>query len=212
MRYHRPIRNSTKRRNPNTAYVILKIRRTSIKIIQVYAPMTAYDDEDIELFYEDISNAMEEHKNRLILVIRDFNAKLGRKLNKEETKIGDFGYGQRNDRGATLMNYLEEKHLYAMNSFYKKKPQRKWTWISPNGSTKNEIDYILSTERYIIKDVTVLNRFTTGSDHWMVRAKISVDGNYEMKRKIIKTWDLVDRNKLGQYKEIYKDLLKEQLT
>lgn len=49
--------------------------------------------------------------------------------------------------------------------FKKKKPQRNWTWISPNGKTRNEIDFILSNERAIIKDVTVLNRVTTGSDH-----------------------------------------------
>lgn len=48
----------------------------------------------------------------------------------------------------------------------------------PNESTKNEIDYIPSTSN---KDVTVLDRFTIGSDHRMIRAKISTDGNYKIK-------------------------------
>lgn len=33
------------------------------------------------------------------------------------------------------------------NDFYKKIPQRKWTWIAPNGHTTNEIDYILTKNK-----------------------------------------------------------------
>lgn len=59
-----------------------------------------------------------------------------------------------------------------MNLFYKKKSLQKWTCPSPNGITKDEIDYIRSTEKYIIKGGTVLNKFTTDSRHRMVRAKV----------------------------------------
>ncbi|KAI8430300.1 hypothetical protein MSG28_000610 [Choristoneura fumiferana] len=38
-----------------------------------------------------------------------------------------------------------------------KKPQKMWTWRSPDGKTKNQIDYILSSKRYIFEDVDVIN-------------------------------------------------------
>ena len=46
------------------------------------------------------------------------------------------------------MNLRKGKHLYCMNTFFKKTPQRKWTWRSPNGSVKNETDYILTNNRH----------------------------------------------------------------
>lgn len=67
------------------------------------------------------------------------------------------------------------------------------------------------TEKYIIKDVTVLNRFTIGSDHRMVRIKICIDANLEMKRKM-KENEQIFITKLAQKKTIYKKRLKEQLT
>lgn len=52
------------------------------------------------------------------------------------------------------MRYLEEQNLCAMNRFFKKKPKRMWTCIAPNLITKDEIDYILSSSRPILRDVT----------------------------------------------------------
>lgn len=56
------------------------------------------------------------------------------------------------------------------------------------------------TEKYIIKDVTVLNRFTIGSDHRMVRIKICIDANLEMKRKM-KENEQIFITKLAQKKD-----------
>jgi len=42
-----------------------------------------------------------------------------------------------------------------MNTFFQKKPQRRWTWKSPGGTARNEIDYILSSSKDICTDVSV---------------------------------------------------------
>lgn len=70
-----------------------------------------------------------------------------------------------------LLDFLLQHRLYAMNTFFKKAPHRKWTWSSPDGVTKNEIDYIITNKREIVNDVTVLNKLLTGSDNRMVRAR-----------------------------------------
>lgn len=79
-----------------------------------------------------------------------------------------------------------------MNSFFHKKPHRRWTWKSPDGRTKNEIDYFITDKRYIFRDVTVLNKFAKSSDHRMVRATIILNTNYErhkmIRKKQSKTW------------------------
>ena len=50
--------------------------RYKIKIIQVYAPTSAYDDEDVERFYEDVE-AIKKHKKTNTLIVGDFTAKDG---------------------------------------------------------------------------------------------------------------------------------------
>ena len=57
-----------------------------------------------------------------------------------------------------------------------------WTWRSPNLTTKNMIDYILTDFPKYFKDVSVLNRLNTGSDHRLVRAKINVRLQEERKK------------------------------
>ncbi|XP_063825298.1 craniofacial development protein 2-like [Ostrinia nubilalis] len=95
----------------------------------------------------------------------DFNAKLGMRSD-DELRVGQFGCGQRNPRGQRLAEFLEKEDLFAMNSFFQKPPHRKWTWMSPDGSTKNEIDFIMTTKRRIFSDVSVINRAIRSIDNY----------------------------------------------
>lgn len=86
-----------------------------------------------------------------------------------------------------------------MNSFFKKSEKRRWTWRSPNSNTKNEIDYVLTNEKLTVKDVSALNRFDTGSDHRLVRAKIEINLKRE-RNKLIKIHFIIShiRNNSGK--------------
>ena len=101
------------------------------------------------------------------MIIGDFNAKVGQNV-AGESCIGKFGVGERNDRGELLVSFAEKHNLKVMNTFFQKRKGRKWTWKSPNGATKNEIDFILGDKNNSIKNVTVINKVNIGSDHRMV--------------------------------------------
>ncbi|CAG9114637.1 unnamed protein product [Plutella xylostella] len=164
------------------AYLILRIsKRYSMKVIQVYAPTSKHTDDEVELAYEDVSSALRKFTTHFTVVMGDFNAKLG-KQEGGETKVGSHGFGVRNHRGQMLADFLEKEGLYMMNSFYKKKPQRKWTWISPDGKTKNEIDFILTDKKHIFNDVSVISRVKTGSDHRLVRGTLNINCKIERSR------------------------------
>ncbi|XP_072378445.1 uncharacterized protein [Diabrotica undecimpunctata] len=190
-------------------YLILKLNeRRSIKIIQVYAPKTSHSNEEIENFYEDINRAIEKDKTRHLILMGDFNAKLGFKGDNAEVAMGSFGYGEQNDRGGVLLHFLLHHQLYVMNTFFKKNQQRKWTWASPYGITKNEIDFII-TNRNIVQDVTVINKITVGSDHRLVRSKIIINIRRE------RTAMITERNS-NKWKSIedrvaYQNLLTSEL-
>ena len=51
-----------------------------------------------------------------------------------------------------------------MNTMFRQKTERRWTWKSPNGVTKTEIDYILTNRPDIVTDVTVINQVNIGCD------------------------------------------------
>lgn len=83
--------------------------------------------------------------------------------------MGDYGYGERNERGEKLKEWLWQQGLCACNSLFSKNKNKKWTWKSPDGKTKNEIDFILTNKKAIVEDVSVLNKFEYNSDHRLVR-------------------------------------------
>ena len=112
-------------------------------------------EEEGEDLYEEIQKILDSSKSHYKIVMGDFNAKVGTKQSSD-TKVGNFGFGKRNKRGEKLVEFSEANRLFISNIFFKKPPQRKWTWKGPNG-TKNEIDYVLSNNREILQDVSVLN-------------------------------------------------------
>jgi len=158
------------------AYVIIRLNsKLKMKIIQAYAPTSTAEVEEIDQFYEDINGALTVPGCSQTFLVGDFNAKVSKRMDEAEDVIGPFGIGLRNERGSTLVNFLLQHRLYLMNSFFQKKEHRRWTWISPDGQTKNEIDFIISNKKNVVTDVTVLNSCTIGSDHRMVRATVRID-------------------------------------
>lgn len=193
-------------------YVCLKLNnKYSLKIIQAYAPTSTYTNEEVEEFYEDISRAIEENRTQYTMVIGDFNAKLGKREDEAEIAVGPYGFDERNERGEMLLNFLHQQNLFATNTFFPGKKQRKWTWMSPDGNTRNEIDYILSKNMNIVHNVTVLNSFTTGSDHRMVRAKVVI--NTKVARSVmVKKRAVTNVEMLMAQQEEFIDQMREDLS
>jgi len=191
----------TKSISDRVMYVCMKVNsKYSIKVIQAYAPTSTHDDEEVETFYEDITTAIDENRSHYQYLVGDFNAKLGKREEESEISIGKFSYDQRNERGETLLNFLQQHNLFAMNSFFTGKKQRKWTWASADGTTKNEIDFITTNQKSTVKNVTVLNKFTTGSDHRMVRAKVVLNTKFQ-RAKLVKKSDTIDVKRLKELSE-----------
>ena len=143
-------------------------KRYQLRCAQVYLPTTSYPGAEIEKVYEEIDNIIINSKAHYNIVMGDFNAKVG-PGEIGETCTGSYGMGTRNTRGDMLVEFAERHKLKIMNTFFKKRLNRRWTWISPNGATKNEIDYIMTDRPDIFLHVSVINSFNTGSDHRMIR-------------------------------------------
>lgn len=73
-------------------------------------------------------------------------------------------------------------HLYC--TFFQKPKQGKWTWKSPDGFTKNEIDYVISNVKPVCKDDSVLNKIHTGSRHKVIGVGFKLDLQKERNKLI----------------------------
>ena len=84
--------------------------KTSLQIIQVYAPTCDHDSETVELFYEELEKAIDKKACSHYIVMSDFNAKIGVRNTNDKMKCsGPFGTGNRNERGERLLDFAEKK-------------------------------------------------------------------------------------------------------
>lgn len=190
-------------------FVILSIGNVRIRIIQVYAPTSSCSEPEIEEFYEKLQEVLEENNAGGIktFVIGDLNAKLGRRK-QDENQLGEYGYGERNRRGQRLLEFASQNGFYVINSFFQAKD--KWTWISPNGKIKNEIDFILTREKKLVQNFEVLDQPNVGSDHRAIRVKICIRKR-EMRKQKFEKLERINGEELKNRKYEYSAKLKENL-
>ena len=84
-----------------------------------------------------------------------------------------------------MVEWATSRKYNIMHTMFQKNAKRRWTWKSPNGATKTDIDYILTNRPDIVTDVTVINKVNSGSDHRLVIRTIKLD--VEMERTTLMT-------------------------
>ena len=89
----------------------------NITVIQVYAPTSNAEEADVEWFYEDLQDLLElTPKTNVLLIIRDWNAKVG----SQETPgvTGKFGLGMQNEAGQRLIEFSQENAPVTANILF----------------------------------------------------------------------------------------------
>lgn len=178
-------------------------------IIQAYSPTEADKKEDIdkiEDFYKKLQETVDyAYKNMIIM--GDFNGQIGECHEGEEYTVGKHGYGKRSKNGERLVNFGLENKLSIMNSFYKKKKSKKWTWTSPNGLHRNEIDYIMTNKPRVFKDLSIIHNLNFNSDHKMIRATLRGTHIKKSRRLQTKSVPYVSINNEAEIKNNLKEIL-----
>lgn len=141
-------------------------------IIQVYAPTESAPNCESESFYSILSDNIKKYHNNYLIVMGDFNAQVGCREAGEEMIMGKYGYGKRSDNGHKIIELLLQNNLTLLNSVFKKNPKTKWTWISPDGRYKNEIDYIITNRPKFFNDTHIIQNLNFNTDHRMVRCRL----------------------------------------
>ena len=133
--------------NSRLLVVRINAKPRCISLIQVYAPTSGSDELTVNQFYQDLSEAVKHVPARdILMVIGDFNAKVGR--TNTTPVVGPGGLGDVNDAGERLLDFCLDHELVLASTWFKHHPRRLYTWTSPDGNTKNQTDYIGISQRW----------------------------------------------------------------
>ena len=140
--------------------------------IQVYAPTTNAEEAAVEWFYEDLQDFLElTPKNDVLFFVGNWNAKAG---NQEIPGIiGKFGLGVQHEAEQRLKELCQENALVIANTLFQQLKRQLYTRTSPDGQHRNQIDYILHSQRWRSSVQPVKTRLEAdcGSDHQLLIPK-----------------------------------------
>ena len=124
-------------------FVHLQGKPFNITVIQVYALTSdAEEAETEEAEYEDLQDLLELTPQKdVFFIMGDWNGKVG----SQQTPgvKGKFGRGVQNEAGQRLIDLCQENALVIANTLFQQQKRRLYTWTSPDGQYRNQIDYIL---------------------------------------------------------------------
>ena len=160
--------------NERAITTTIVVNRQRIKLTSVYFRHSGYADHHIEKMYKTIEKHTANCK-RYIPIGRDFNAELGHCHGTGCTSVGKYTLNESNKRGDWLKSWLMFKDYTALNTMYRKTPQKQTTFVSPKGNEK-QIDYILTERRYLRyhKDAGANDMIHMGSDHRCVMVTFTI--------------------------------------
>ena len=144
----------------------------NITLIQVYAATSNAEEAEVKWFYEDLQDLLElTSKKDVLFTIGDRNAK----VRSQEIPVvtGKFGLGVQNEAGQRLIEFCQEKALVIANTLFQQHKRRLYTWTSPDGQHRNQIDYILCSQRWrsSIWSAKTRSGADCGSGHKLLIAK-----------------------------------------
>ena len=143
----------------------------NITVIQAYASSSNAEEAELERFYEDLQDLLELTPKKMSFSLGDWNAKVG----SQETPgvTGKFGLGIWNEAGQRLIEFCQEKALVITNTVFQQHKRRLYTWTSPDGQHRNQIDYILCSLRWLSAKTRL--GAACGSDHELLIAKFNLN-------------------------------------
>lgn len=197
-------------------------RPVNLNIVQVYFPTSEASDDEVDDCYSQLEQLLETLPNREItMLIGDYNAKIGREPGDEYLRkvIGKYGLGKRNARGERLLQFCTENNFFIANTGYEHHARRLYTWTSPGGLYKNQIDYILIKSRWrtSVKNTKTYPGKDCHSDHQFLAAELRIKLSRSQPAKTFRNlWGLkhnenfktrakAEISKLNSHTQLYND-------
>ena len=163
--------------NGSERLLTLRLNTTAgpVTLVSVYALTLSASPDTKDEFYDQLSATISNISNKeQLILLGDFNARVGADQRSWPSCLGKFGIGKMNDNGQRLLELCAYHNLCIANSFFKTKPQHKVSWRHPRSKHWHQLDLLL-VRRTAIKYVLHTRSYHSAdcdTDHSLACCKV----------------------------------------
>ena len=121
--------------NERAITTTILMNRHQIKLMSVYFHYSKYADHHIKKMYKTIEKHMAHCNKHIPIIGGDFNAELGPGKGTERKSVGRYTLNESNKRGDWLKSWLMLHDYSALNTMFRKTPQKQTSFVSPKRKT-----------------------------------------------------------------------------
>ncbi|XP_016544401.2 uncharacterized protein LOC107844516 [Capsicum annuum] len=160
----------------------LVIGGLTLNICSAYMPQVGLDEEEKRIFWEVLDEVVRGvPRSEKIFIGWDFNGNIGASPIGYGDVYGGFGFGDRNDAGAALLNFVRNFGLVVVNSCFLKKKEHMVTFRCRLVKTQIEFLLLMKGDRTLCKDCKVLSSENLVTQHKLLLIDLVI--KKERKRK-----------------------------
>ena len=140
-------------------------QKTYVTLISSYAPTMTNPDEIKDKFYEELDSLISSvPQSEKLIILGDFNARVGTDHQAWHNIIGKHGVGSCNSNGLLLLRTCASHDLAITNTMFRLPTRNKTSWMHPRSRHWHLIDYIITRVKDR-RDVR-LTKAMCGADCW----------------------------------------------
>lgn len=156
-----------------------------LTIISAYAPTLVAREEDKDHFYHSLNTCLQSiQPTDKVLLLGDFNARVGCDHNIWPDILGKHGVGKMNNNGLRLLTFCSEHQLHITNTNFQLKAKHKTTWQHPRSGHWHQLDHIIvrQEDRKEVLITKAMRGAECWTDHRLLRCKIRLDVRPQQRR------------------------------
>ena len=140
-------------------------QKKSATVISAYAPTMTNPDDIKDKFYEELDALIAKvPQSEKLVVLGDFNARVGTDYKTWDGIVGRHGIGKCNSNGLLLLKACATHDLVITNTLFRLPTRNKTSWMHPRSKHWHLIDYVITRKRDM-RDVRV-TKAMCGADCW----------------------------------------------
>ena len=155
----------------------LSAGRKHITIISAYAPTMTNPDEVKAKFYEDLHTVIADvPKADKLILLGDFNARVGTDNVAWEGVLGHHGVGHCNSNGLLLLQTCAEHELLITNTIFRLPTRNRTSWMHPRSKHWHLIDYVIvrKRDRHDVRVTKSMCGAECWTDHRLIITKLNI--------------------------------------
>ena len=191
--------------------------KKELTIISAYAPTMTNPDEVKNKFYEELNSVIVTvPKADKLIILGDFNARVGTDSTTWEGVIGKHGVGSCNSNGLLLLQTCAQHELLITNTVFRLPTRNRTSWMHPRSKHWHLIDYAI-TRRRDRQDVRVTKSMCGAdcwTDHRLIVSKLNIRTQPKRRPQGAKPPKRLNISKLKRsaVKESFAETMEEKLA